>query len=166
MLNPILCILCLILLLSSSVKAGYSPEEMQAIQKKLFDREMKLQEARQEKMSQAIDALQKKDFDQVIRLASDIIYDNRLKGPAKAEVLALRSAAYFHKGEMVKAKEDVNTALIDDDKEARAYLIRSTIYEKEGRNDLAIADMESYLLLKPGDYYRRPKFPSFSPVKI
>lgn len=128
-----------------------SSEELKEHQQKLIEREMKKEEARQEKMSKATEALKRSDFDQVIDLTSDIIYDYRIKGAAKAEMLAMRGLAFFQKGDLIKAKEDVDNAISENRQEVRAYLIRSNIHEKENRKDQAIADMETYVRLKPND---------------
>jgi len=151
MVSRISILICLALLFASSAWTGMSSEELKDHQQKLIEREMKKEEARQEKTSRAAIALNNRDFDQVIELTSDIIYDYRLKGAAKAEMLAMRGLAFFQKGDIIKAKEDVDQAISENRQEVKAYLIRSSIYEKENRKEQAIADMETYVRLKPND---------------
>lgn len=117
----------------------------------MIEREMTKEDARQEKIFKAAEALENGDFDQVIDLTSDILYDYRLEGPVSAEILAMRGLAYFKKGDMIKAKGDVDKAISENKQEARAYLIRSSIHEQENRLEKAIPDMESYVRLKPND---------------
>ena len=151
MVSRISILICLVLLFSTSAWTGMSSEELKEHQQKLIEREMKKEEARKEKTSRAAEALNNRDFDQVIDLTSDIIYEYRLKGAAKAEMLAMRGLAFFQKGDMIKAKEDVDQAISENRQEVKAYLIRSSIYEKENRKEQAIADMETYVRLKPND---------------
>ena len=63
-------------------------------------------------------------------------------------MLAMRGLAFFQKGDMIKAKEDVDKAISENRQEVRAYLIRSSIHEKENRKEQAIADMETYVRLQ------------------
>jgi tetratricopeptide (TPR) repeat protein len=151
MASRILILISLVLLFSSSVWAGMSAEELKEHQKKLLERELKKEEARREKVSMAAETLKNRDFDQVIDLTSDIIYDYRLKDTALAEMLAMRGLAFFQKGDVVKAKEDLDKAISENRQEVKAYLIRSSIHERENRKEQAIADMETYVRLKPND---------------
>ena len=140
-----------LLLLASSAWAGISLEEMEQQQKKIMQQEIKKDEARQEKMAQASDALRNKDFERAIKLTTDILFTQQLGETARAEVLVMRGLAHFHKGDMAKSKADMNEAIYRNKREARAYMIRSAIHEKENRGEQAVADMEAYVSLRPQD---------------
>ena len=151
MTNFLCNLICLFLLFSCPVWASISNEEQEALQKKLLERAIKLEEARQEKMSLIAEAMEKSNFDEAIKLCSQIIQYHQLKGDAKADILVMRGLAFFRKGHLASAKEDADKAISENGKEVRAYLLRSNIHEKENRPDLASADMETYLRRKPGD---------------
>lgn len=165
----VMCVM-LILLFSSPARAGMSREELQEHQKKLIAREMKKEEARREKMSMAAEALQDNDCDKVIDLTSQILDIYPLDGEAKAEVLVLRARGFLLKGDLVKAKQDSDEALNENRHEQMAYLLRSSIHEKENRKAQAIEDMVAYLRLNPEDQRAQERLiglrSQISPAKI
>ena len=59
MVSRIWILICILLLFSSSAWAGMSSEELKEHQQKMIEREMKKEEARQEKMSRAAEALKR-----------------------------------------------------------------------------------------------------------
>lgn len=140
-----------VILFSTITWASVSMEELQAQKNKLIERELKRTEARQERMVEAAQALQDKEYNKAIDLASEVIYDYQLKDAAKAEVLALRGVAYLLKEDLNNARKDAEEALRENKQEARAYLILSHVHEKKQNSDKAVADMEAYLRLKPSD---------------
>jgi hypothetical protein len=155
--NRVWGLICLALLLSAPAWASMSMEEFEQQRKALIEREMQKEEARREKMAQVAEALKNKDFEQAVKLTSQIITSQQLGDTAKAEVLVMRGLAYYHKNELAKAKQDLDEAVRRNRQEARAYVIRSAVHEKENRREQAIADMEAYTRLKPDDQEGRAR---------
>ena len=144
-------LVCLALLSSGPAWAGITLEEMQRRQQQIQQNEMSNREARQDLMLEAFAALDKRDFDRTIKLTSKILFEYQMDSRDKARVLCLRGLACYHKGDLAKAKADLDQAVYLNRQEEKAYLIRSAVHEKANRRSEAIADMEAYLRLKPGD---------------
>jgi tetratricopeptide (TPR) repeat protein len=134
-----------------SAWAGMSVEEMKEWQQRLIEREITKLEHKRELASSAAAAFQQKDYSQAENLLSDLLHLQQLEPNERAEALTLRAAAFAHQGVFPRALQDADEAIRQDPKQAGAYLIRSIIYEKEGRKEQAIADLETYLGYAPKD---------------
>ena len=134
-----------------SAWAGMSLEEMKELQQRLIEKEITKQERKQELASSAAAAFQQKDYSQAVSLLSDLLHLQQLEPNERAEALTLRAAAFAHQGVFPRALQDADEAIRQDHKQASAYLIRSIVYEKEGRKEQAIADLETYLGYAPKD---------------
>lgn len=151
-------VLCCAFLIPTAAQASMTNEELQDAQRRIIERETKKMEAkqskedlRQERVNIVSQAITNKEYDKALSLAYGFleeISDDRVE---RAEMLVLRSIAYYQKGEMFWAKDEATKALKENSREVRAYVVRSNAYEQEKNYEKAIADMEAYLQLKPND---------------
>jgi tetratricopeptide (TPR) repeat protein len=142
-------ILCFVL--SPPARASVSSEELKEAQKKILERELQNQEAIEDLLAQAQEAMRKSEWSALVDKTSELLVEYKLEKPKRAEVYVMRAIGRIQRGEYDKAKTDCDEALRNNKEEARAYLVRSNVFEKTKQTDQAISDMEAYLRLKPNE---------------
>jgi serine/threonine protein kinase len=102
-----------------------------------------------ENLERGIQAYDRKDFDEALRLLTDALSSAKLPPRSQARAFAARARTWAAKNDRARAISDADSAIQADKTFPFGWAVRAILRAESGRNDGALADINEAIRLDP-----------------